>query len=509
MGNQPRFQLVLQHLSDVVLVVAPDGVVTFASGAVERVLGCPPDSLVGTNVYALIHADDQDDVAATLSQLQDQGAPTGMVACRVLHHDGGAVPVEAAVVNRTEDPEFGGFLLSLRDSAAPPMAAGAAADTERDRDRKMDALVRLAGGVAHDFNNLLTAMGGNVALALEGLKPHDPLHESLSDINRAVEAGTTLTRQLLTFSCRQAVTPRVLNLNDIVVRLRKMLQRKLGDDLSIELAAGDAVGHVRLDPAQIEQILFQLAANARDAMPGGGRLTIETANVELDGDFCASHAGLEPGEYVRLTVADTGAGLSPDARAHLFEPFYSTRPKRAGLGLALVYGAVKQSGGALDVSSSAGQGTTVTVYFPRVDEEPEDLASAAPALAMGGSETVVIVEDDERVRGLAARVLQKQGYRVFEYANGAEALTAIHGDPKPIHLLITDVVMPGMNGRVLAQHVQSLRPTIRVLYTSGYADDVMAHHGVKKRGVEFLAKPYSGEQLARRVREVLDKPSRA
>jgi CheY-like chemotaxis protein len=352
-------------------------------------------------------------------------------------------------------------------------------------------------------------MGGNVALALEGLKPHDPLHEALSDINRAVEAGSNLTRQLLTFSSRQAVTPRVLNLNDVIVRLRKMLQRKLGEDLSIELAAGDTVGQVRLDPTQIEQVLFQLATNARDAMiAGGGRLTIETANVHLDDTFCDAHPGLEPGEFVRLTVSDTGLGLTPEARAHLFEPFFSTKSKGAGLGLPMVYGAVKQSGGAVEVSSMAGRGTTISLYFPRVDEDPEDIASAAPTLAVGGTETIVLVEDDERVRGLAARVLVKQGYRVFEYSNGAEALTAIHGDSKPIHLLITDVVMPGMNGRVLAQHVQSLRPAIRVLYTSGYADDVMAHHGVKKRGVEFLAKPYSGEQLVRRVREVLDKPAK-
>jgi two-component system, cell cycle sensor histidine kinase and response regulator CckA len=371
--------------------------------------------------------------------------------------------------------------------------------------QKMEAIGYLAGGIAHDFNNLLTAIGGNAALATIGKQGDENLSVYLSEIVKAVNSAAELTRQLLTFSRKQVTAPRILNLNAVINHLALMLRRLLGEDLELKTVLGTGLGQVQIDLGQVEQILINLAVNARDATQDGGKLTIETANTELDQDFCRRHEQLVPGPFVRLTVSDTGCGMSEETKQHLYEPFFTTKEqgRGTGLGLAMVYGAVRQNQGHIEVQSELGQGTTFRIYLPRVDAPPEAIKVKVDAISDTGDETILLVEDDDMVRSLAARGLLRKGYRVLSYPNAREALEAIGAMQEPIDLVITDVVMPGMNGRVFAEKVRRLRPEIKVLYTSGYAQDVIVHHGVPETSTQFLAKPYSPELLARRVRESL------
>jgi len=372
--------------------------------------------------------------------------------------------------------------------------------------QKMESVGRLAGGVAHDFNNLLTAITGNIELALLDLRPSDPLHELLSEVHRAADSAANLTRQLLAFSRKQVIAPRVVNLNHIVGELQRMLKRLLGEDIDLRVRLDPALWQVRVDPGQMEQILVNLAINARDAMPQGGVLTLETDNSRLDGEYARTRSYVVPGEYVMLAVRDEGIGMSEEVKAHLFEPFFTTKEhgKGTGLGLAMVYGAVKQNQGSIEVESAPGQGATFRIYLPRVDAAPEPLPPPGPARLPGGTETILVVEDDDKVRAVVVGQLSRLGYRVHAFGSGAETLGALRELRGPLRLLITDIVLPGMNGRELALEVTSLRPEIRVLYTSGYSESVVINQGVLDPGIEFLSKPYSIEQLARRVREVLD-----
>jgi signal transduction histidine kinase/CheY-like chemotaxis protein len=372
--------------------------------------------------------------------------------------------------------------------------------------QRMESVGRLAGGVAHDFNNLLTAISGHVELALLDLRPSDPLHELLTEVHRAAESAADLTRGLLAFSRKQVIDPRVVNLNGIVDGLQRMLKRLLREDVDLQVVLDPALWQTRVDRGQLEQILVNLAVNARDAMPNGGKLTIETANITLDAEYARTHPYVSAGDYVMLAVSDEGTGMSEEAKAHLFEPFFTTKElgKGTGLGLAMVYGAVKQNRGSIEVYSELGHGTTIKVYLPRVDAPEEPLPAVSPTRLPHGTETIMLVEDEAYVRAVAVQLLTRQGYTVHAFASGAEALRALPGMPGPLHLLITDLVLPGMNGRVLAQRVTAIRPDIKVLYTSGYSQNVVIHHGVLDPGIEFIPKPYSIELLAQRVREVLD-----
>ncbi len=373
---------------------------------------------------------------------------------------------------------------------------------------KMEAIGRLAGGVAHDFNNLLTGIAGNVELALLDLDPAAPLALSLREALRATHSATTLTRQLLAFSRKQVIEPRVLDLNALVARLRPMIARLLGEDVRLRVVAQPDLGPVEIDPGVFEQVLANLAVNARDAMPAGGELTVETADVGLAPGEPPNEPCLPPGRYVRLRVRDTGHGMSPEVRARLFEPFFTTKPRGqgTGLGLATIFGAVSQAGGAIAVDSRPGQGATFDLLFPRspgvpvpLPDEPAD--SQPPA----GSETVLLVEDAELVRSYACEALGRLGYRVLVAADGAEALALARKTTGRIALLLTDVVMPGMNGRELAEGLRALHPETRVLFTSGYGEEVIAHHGVLDAALSFLPKPYSLQSLAVKIREVLER----
>jgi len=375
--------------------------------------------------------------------------------------------------------------------------------------QRMEAVGRLAGGIAHDFNNVLTAVLGSIELLLLDAPTDRPHREELDVIRDAATRARDLIRQLLAFSARQVLQPMVVDLNRLVKDIAKMLRRLIGEDIVLETALAPGLGAVRVDTGQIEQVLVNLAVNARDAMPQGGRLTIETGNVEVDGTRAPPVQGVATGRYVRLQVSDNGAGMDVEVQAHLFEPFFTTKPrgKGTGLGLATVYGIVRQSGGHIGVESTPGRGATFRIYLPRVDAPLDPTGEPHPVAApAAGNETVVLAEDERLVRVLAQKVLERAGYRVLVAAGGAEALALAERNDGPIHLLLTDVVMPEMTGRELARRLTSLRPGLRVLYMSGYADEAVAQHGVLDPGTAFLQKPFTPEALAKKVRGVLDAP---
>jgi two-component system, cell cycle sensor histidine kinase and response regulator CckA len=373
--------------------------------------------------------------------------------------------------------------------------------------QKMEAVGRLAGGVAHDFNNLLTVIGGYSDLLLSDLDPGDPLHRHAAAINDAAARATALTRQLLAFSRRQVLQPRVLDLNAVVTDTGKMLRRLIGEDIALVTTLDPALGRVSADPGQLEQVILNLAVNARDAMPQGGRLALETANVELGEADAHRQVGVIPGRYVRLAVRDTGSGMDAATQSHLFEPFFTSKEpgKGTGLGLASVYGVVTQSGGHIEVDSTPGRGTTFRIYLPRFEERLEAVEPAAvPRTSLQGLETVLLVEDEVGVRGVAQQILQSAGYTVLAASDGEEAVRLSAQRAGPIHLLLTDVVMPGMSGPELARRLAAMRPALKVMYMSGYPEDAIIRRDLLDPRTVFLPKPFTRETLVRKVRESLD-----
>ncbi len=412
----------------------------------------------------------------------------------------------------------------LRDAAGKPVeVVGSWADiTERKlledqfrQAQKMEAVGRLAGGVAHDFNNLLTVITGYSELVLGQLRAADPLHGFVEQIRQAGDRAAGLTRQLLAFSRKQVLMPATLDLNFLMKEMEKMLHRLIGEDIDLLVNPHVPLWPIKADPGQVEQVLMNLVVNARDAMPQGGKLTIETGNVVLDASYVGRHPEVQPGEYVLLAVSDTGCGMDAATQARIFEPFFTTKgDKGTGLGLATVYGIVKQSGGSIDVYSELGVGTAFKIYLPH-DREQRAESKSSPGLkaTTRGTETVLLAEDEPGVRSLAKFVLESNGYMVLEAKNGGEALLLCEQYEGPIHMLVTDVVMPQLSGPKLAERLLALRPKMKVLYLSGYTDDAIVHHGVLNSGTPFLQKPFTPASLALKVREVLDSsetpPSRA
>jgi signal transduction histidine kinase len=371
--------------------------------------------------------------------------------------------------------------------------------------QKLEAIGRLAGGIAHDFNNYLGVIIGYSELLTERLGPAHALRKNAGMVKDAALRAAALTRQLLAFSRKQVLEPRVLDLNAVVIEVSKMLRPLIGEGIELVVAPDPALGNVKADPAQIDQIIMNLAVNARDAMPEGGKLTIETANVELDEAYASQHAKALPGPYVMLAVTDTGIGMDKETQARIFEPFFTTKEKDkgTGLGLATVYGIVKQSGGYIWVYSEVGRGTTFKIYLPRLEAPVQKVEVRAPSLHVKGSETILVAEDQEMLLELAREFLVDAGYTVLEASNGAQAIDISQRHQSPIDLLMTDAVMPGMSGRELARHLQSQRPELKVLYVSGYADDAVFPNGLLEPGTAFLPKPYAREALLLKLREVL------
>jgi two-component system, cell cycle sensor histidine kinase and response regulator CckA len=375
--------------------------------------------------------------------------------------------------------------------------------------QKMEAVGILAGGVAHDFNNLLTAILGYSDIMLMDLSPEEPLSRYIEEISKAANRGASLTRQLLAFSRKQILQPQVINLNDVVMDMDKMLRRLIGEHIDLRTFIDQKLGLAKADPSQMGQIIMNLAVNARDALPQGGKLTIETANVFLDESYANNHAEVSPGPYVMLALSDDGLGMDAETMSHIFEPFFTTKKDGmgTGLGLATVYGIVKQSGGHIGVYSEPGQGTTFKIYLPRVEERADLIEEAKSEVATPTSleedQIILLVEDDAALRELISTALRKYGFTVLEAAQGGEALLICEEEKGPIHLMLTDVVMPQMSGRTLAARLAPIHPDMKVLYMSGYTGNAIVHHGVLDVGINFIPKPFKIDSLIRKVREVL------
>jgi PAS domain S-box-containing protein len=508
-ASERRFRALVENSWDLLTLLAPDGTIIYISPASLKQRSYTEEELIGQNGLDFIHPEDQARIAGLLKQVVSEPGAVVSAELRALGKDGTWRWTEASARNMLHEPGIGAIVVNYRDITERKLAeeARTRAEAHLRQAQKMEAIGRLAGGVAHDFNNLLTIINGYSEFLLGRLPAGDPARDAAREIHKAGGRAATLTRQLLAFSRRQILAPVVLDLNAILTGMEKVLRSLIGEDIEFRTCLAADLGRVKADAGQMEQVLVALALNARDAMPKGGELTIETRNAELDEVHVQAHPEARPGSYALLLVRDTGVGMDAETRAHLFEPFFTTKEfgKGSGMGLAMVYGTVSQSGGHIEVQSEPGHGTTFAIYLPRLPElAPAPESGSGLRRLPQGHETVLLVEDEDGVRMLARLVLQTNGYTVLEARNGRDALTVAERHAGPIHLLVSDVVMPQMSGREVADRLRAVRPGLRVLYISGYADDAIVHHGVLEPGLAFLQKPFSPAVLVRKVREVLD-----
>jgi two-component system, cell cycle sensor histidine kinase and response regulator CckA len=500
--SEQRFKHLVQHSSDTIVVTDESFVITSVSESAVRSLGYDPIELVGRCGIEFAHIDDVKNVREALTELVRTPNESKRIEFRGRHKDGHWVMLEVVATNLLSDSSVTGIVYNVRD-----ISERSRLTEQLQQAMKMEAVGRLAGGIAHDFNNLLTVISGSLELATTDISPGGESADFLVEAASAAGRASALTRQLLAFSRRQIIEPKVVNLNELLEEIRKLLARVIGEDISLHTILAVGLGAVRVDPGQIEQVVVNLAVNARDAMPHGGKLILETENVELDANYARLRSEVVPGKYVLLTVSDTGVGMTDQVKQRLFEPFFTTKPKGrgTGLGLATIFGTVKQSGGSIEVYSELGKGTTFKVYLPQVEAQPERVRrlGVAPTIPVG-RETVLLVEDDDHVRNLGQAILQKLGYVVLTASSGGEAIHLAGGYQKPINLLMTDVIMPGMNGCELADVLGTIHPEARVLFASGYTENTIVHHSVVDEDTNFIGKPYTVQGLAVKIRQVLD-----
>jgi two-component system cell cycle sensor histidine kinase/response regulator CckA len=494
-----RFRALVENASEIFTILAADGSVRYESPAILQALGYAPEELVGRNVFELVHPEDLPRVREVFEHVVEE-ATRRSVEFRFRHKDGSYRLLHSVGTSLLAEPAVAGVVMNSLDVTELRKS-----EARLRQAQKMEAVGRLAGGIAHDFNNVLLVIKGRSGLALMDLPEDTPLREDLQEIDHAADRAANLTRQLLAFSRQQVLQPQVINLNHVVAEMERILRRTLGEDIEFVTVLDPQLGRVEADAGQVEQILMNLAVNARDAMPTGGKLITETQNVELSEDFAGRYGyEVQPGRYVLLSVSDTGTGMSPEIRERIFEPFFTTKKGQGtGMGLSTVYGIVKQSGGYIWVYSEEGRGTSFKIYLPRVDIEAERPVHGPAPEAPRRSATILLVEDEVAVRATARRMLERMGHTVLEASNGEEALRVHREHSEAIDILLTDVVMPIMGGRELAERLREERPDLRVLYTSGYTDEAVVRHGIVEGSAAFLQKPYQPAALAEKVADVL------
>jgi two-component system, cell cycle sensor histidine kinase and response regulator CckA len=497
--SERNFRALVDHAPYGIARCADKGTIIQANPAFTAMLGYGSiDELAGRNLITL-HADAEQ--WFTLADHLRSSHPFSGLIAEWKRSTGKSVIVRLSGSARREGKA------TFFEIFAEDVTETRALEQQFRQSQKMEAVGRLAGGIAHDFNNLLMVISGYCEILTERAGADSALRDPARQIAGAADRATTLTRQLLAFSRQQMLTPKVLDMNVVVTENLKMLTPLIGEDIDLVMVPGKELGSVRTDPGQIEQVIMNLAVNARDAMPQGGKLTIETANVSLDENYAHSHSPVKPGEYVMLAVSDTGAGMDAETQSHIFEPFFTTKGmKGTGLGLSTVYGIIKQSEGYVWVYSEPGKGTTFKIYLPRVAESGEALPVPTPTEVKParGNETILLVEDEATLRGLVKQYLQNQGYTVLEATDGSSAIRISADYRNPIHLLLTDVIMPGMNGREVASRITAGRPEVKVLYVSGYTENAIGHNGLLEEGVTLLQKPFTLPTLKTKVREMLD-----
>ena len=496
--REELFRLITENAVDMIAVVDGSGNRIYNSPSYQKLLGYSQDELRQTSGVEQIHPDDRQKVLEAASEAKRSGVGRS-VEYRIRHKDGRWVPLEStASVVRNNAGEVEKLVIVNRDVTERK-------DLEKQLllSQKLEAIGRLSGGVAHDFNNLLGVILGYCEELQKHIPPEDPYREAVDEIQNAGKRAASLTQQLLTFSRKQVLEPQALDLNLIVGEAGKMLERLIGEDISLDIVAGTQIGVVKADRSQIERVILNLAVNARDAMPQGGKVTVETAEVELDETSATLSRCTEPGPYVMLKVSDTGCGMDAELQSHIFEPFFTTKGQGTGLGLATVYGVVKQSGGYISVDSELGKGTTFKIYLPRASASPGKIREIEPsARTIPAHKIVLLVEDEQALRKLTRKMLLEMGLTVLEAKDAFQAIEIAKQRESPIDLLLTDVIMPGMSGRALAETLSPLRPEMRVLYMSGYSDGVIALHGVVEAGITILRKPFARDELMRAVEDM-------
>jgi two-component system cell cycle sensor histidine kinase/response regulator CckA len=494
--SESQFRALFENALDAVLIANDQGAYVDANPAACNLLGVSYNEVIGRTINDFTENDNPVEASRMLEQFLKEGTLRGEL--RLRRPDGSLVEVDFSA---TANFLPGRHLALLRD-----VTERRKLEEQFRQSQKLKSVGMLAGGIAHDFNNLLTVMTGYSELTLRRLDKVDPLARNVEEIKKAAERAASLTRQLLAFSRKQVLQPKVLDLNSVIVNIEKMLGRLVGEDMELRTSPGVGLGKVKADPGQVEQVILNLVVNARDAMPKGGKITIETANIYLDEAYARRHIAVQPGWYVMLAVTDTGQGMDAETQKYIFEPFFTTKEqgKGTGLGLSTVYGIVKQSGGNLWVYSEVGVGTSFKIYLPLIDEQvTKPDANVARPESAAGTETILLAEDEEMVRNLARESLKMHGYTVLEAANAGEALLICQQYKGRIDLLLTDVVMPRVSGRELAEQLVGLRPDMRVLYMSGYPDQAIVHHGILDEAIAFIGKPFTPDALALKVVEVL------
>jgi two-component system, cell cycle sensor histidine kinase and response regulator CckA len=505
--SEEKYRRLVDNANEVI-VVAQDGRLVFANPMTVRLTGYSESELISRPFTEFVHPDDRQRVLERYTQRVEGNISLPRYSFRLIAKDGTVkwVEISAVLIDWESRPATLNFIVDTTE-AKQAEKIHRQLEAQFQQAQKMESVGRLAGGVAHDFNNMLSVILGYAEMAMNKVAPDEPLHADLEQIHSAARRSRDITRQLLAFARRQTIAPKVMDLNETMEGMLKTLRRLIGEDIDLAWRPGTGLWPVKIDPAQTNQILANLCVNARDAIPDVGKLTIETENITFDEAYCADHAGFSPGEFVLLAVSDDGSGMDKETLDRIFEPFFTTKGvgRGTGLGLATVYGIVKQNSGFINVYSEPERGTTFKIYLPRHTGSAMAATAESPAqIEPGRGETVLLVEDEAAILKMSRMMLEGLGYKVLASNDPAEALALATAHAGEIHLLMTDVVMPGMNGRDLSERIRAIRPAIKCLFMSGYTANVIAHRGVLDEGVWFIQKPFSKKELAARIRRALE-----